>query len=163
MSETIRHGLPLLSAGQAQKEVTHNEALVAIDRQLHLAVESRGLALPPAAPIAGSAYIVAAGASGAWAGQSGKIASFDGYGWHVTAPVKGCLAWVADEAAFSVYDGDWSLGGWPADGLRISGRQVMAAIPVAIAAPGGGSVMDSQCRTALVQLLSALRDQGIVL
>lgn len=163
MSETVRHGLPLLSAGQAQKEVTHNEALLTIDRQLHLAVESRGLESPPAAPIAGSAFIVAAGAGGAWAGQSGKIASFDGFGWHFAAPVKGCLAWVADEAAFSVYDGDWSTGGWPADGLRISGRQLMAAPPVAVAAPVGGSVIDSQCRAALVQLLAALRNQGIVL
>lgn len=163
MSVTIRHALPLLSAGQAQKEVTHNEALLTIDRQLHLAIESRGLAMPPPAPVAGSAFIVAAGAGGAWAAETGKIASFDGYGWHFAAPVKGCLAWIVDEAVFSVYDDGWSVGGWPAEGLRVSGRQVMSASPVSITAPGGGSIVDSQCRAALVQLISALRDQGIVL
>lgn len=163
MSETIRHALPLLSAGQAQKEVTHNEALLAIDRQLHLAVESRGLALPPPMPIAGSAYIIAAGAGGAWAGQAGNIASFDGFGWQFAAPVKGGLAWIVDEAAFSVYDDGWSLGGWPAAGLRISGREVLSAPPETIAAPVGGSIVDSQCRDILGQLLNALRDQGIVL
>jgi hypothetical protein len=119
--------------------------------------------LPPAAPVAGSAYIVASAATGDWAGQTGKIAHYDGFGWVFTSPVKGCLAWIVDEAAFSVYDGSWSTGGWPAEGLRISGRQVLAAAPVSVAPAAGGSVVDTQCRATLDQLLSALRDQGIVL
>jgi hypothetical protein len=53
MSNTIRHSLPLLAAGQAQKEVTHNEALLAIDRQLQLSVVSRTRAQPPTVPVAG--------------------------------------------------------------------------------------------------------------
>lgn len=163
MSETIRHALPLLAAGQAQKEITHNEALVAIDRQLHLAVESRAQSVPPVGPAAGAAYIVAAGASGEWAGRAGQIASFDGFGWRFTAPVRGCVAWIADEAAFTVHDGSWSTGGWPADGLRISGRQMLSAEPVTIAPPVGGATVDAQCRAVMVQLLTALQDQGIVL
>lgn len=163
MSETIRHALPLLSAGQAQKEVTHNEALLAIDRQLHLAVESRALSVPPATPVAGSAYIIAAGASGEWAGRAGHIASFDGFGWHFTAPVVGCVAWVADEQAFSAFAGSWAMAGWPVRGLRISGRDVLAAAPTAVDPPAGGAVADGECRAALAQLLTALKDQGIVL
>jgi hypothetical protein len=163
MNETTRHALPLLSAGQAQKEITHNEALLAIDRQLHLAVESRALEVPPTAPASGAAYIIATGAAGEWKGRAGQIASFDGFGWHYTVPVKGCVAWIADEAAFSVHDGSWSASGWTANGLRISGRAVLAVQPVAIAAPAGGTNVDSQCRAVVVQLLTALRDQGIVL
>jgi hypothetical protein len=163
MSETIRHGLPLLAAGQAQKEITHNEALVAIDRQLHLAVESRVVGTPPANPAAGETYIVPAGASGNWQGRTGHIASFDGFGWVFTAPVRGCMAWIADEAAFSVYDSNWSTGGWPADGLRILGREVLSAEPVAVAPPLGGAIVDAECRAVVSQLLLALKDQGIVL
>ena len=55
MSETIRHELPLLSFGQAQREVTHNEALLLVDRLLHLVALSRSLAIPPAAPAPGDA------------------------------------------------------------------------------------------------------------
>jgi hypothetical protein len=163
MSETVRHALPLLVAGQAQKEITHNEALLAIDRQLHLAVESRALSLPPASPVSGAMYIVANGASGAWSGQAGKIASFDGFGWQFTIPVKGCLVWIADEQVFSVHDGDWSAGGWPAKGLQIGNRQVLTAPPVAVVSPTGGSTVDTECRAALAQMVSALRNQGIVL
>jgi hypothetical protein len=163
MSETIRHALPLLAAGQAQKEITHNEALVVIDRQLHLAVESRLLSAPPASPVPGDAYIVGTGASGDWAGRAGQIASFDGFGWQFTAPVRGCVAWIADETAFAVHDNGWSTGGWPANGLRISGRDLLSATPVAIAAPAGGATVDGQCRAVVVQLLAALKDQGIVL
>lgn len=163
MSDTIRHALPLLSAGQAQKEITHNEAILAIDRQLHLAVQSRALAMPPAAPVAGAAYIVAAGAADAWAGQAGNIASYDGFGWHFTVPVTGCVAWIVDEAVFTVHAGGWSAGGWPAKGLRVAGREILSAAPATIASPTGGSVVDSECRTALAQLLTALKDQGIVL
>lgn len=163
MSETIRHSLPLLAAGQAQKEITHNEALMTIDRQLHLAIESRILATPPANPAAGAAYIVAADAIGEWAGRDGQIASFDGFGWQYDPPVRGCVAWIIDEYAFAVHDGGWWTGGWPAAGLRISGRDVLSATPVAIAAPVGGTTSDSQCRAVVAQLLTALKDQGIVL
>lgn len=163
MSETIRHALPLLSAGQAQKEITHNEAILAIDRQLHLAVQLRVLAAPPETPVAGHAYIIAAGAVDAWAGQSGNIASYDGFGWHFAEPVVGCVAWIVEEAVFSVYAGDWSTGGWPATGLRVAGRDVLSATPASIAGPVGGLVVDSECRAALAYLLTALKDQGVVL
>ena len=34
--ETRRCGLPLLAVSQAEKEITHNEALVLIDALLHM-------------------------------------------------------------------------------------------------------------------------------
>lgn len=162
MSATIRHELPLLAAGQAQKEVTHNEALLAIDRQLHLAVLSRALTVPPEAPAAGSAYIVPSGADGAWAGHSTAVASHDGFGWTFVSPIRGCLAWIVDEGVFAVFDGGWSVGGWPVEALKIGGRQVLGATPVSIANPSGGVTADIEVRAVLAQLLGALRGQGIV-
>jgi hypothetical protein len=163
MAETLRHALPLLAAGQAQKEITHNEALLAIDRKLHLAVLSMQVAMPPAAPAAGDAYIVPAGALGAWAGQSGRVASFDGFGWLLSAPVMGTLALVQDLGVFAFFDGLWRADAWPVASLSVDGRSVLAAPAVAVAGPSGGGVVDSQCRQAVDALISALRSQGVIL
>jgi hypothetical protein len=162
MNETPRHRLPLLAAGQAQKEVTHNEALLALDRQVQLSVISRQLAAPPAAASAGAAYIVAAPGSGAWAGHAGAIASFDGYAWHFTDPVIGALAWVGDEGVFSVFDGGWSADGWPVSALRIGGRTLLAGPPATIAAPAGGSIVDAESRASIGAVIAALRAQGLL-
>jgi len=66
MSETARWDLPLLFAGQAQKEVFHNEALVRMDMLMHARAESADLAEPPEMPDVGQCWIVANGAVGAW-------------------------------------------------------------------------------------------------
>ena len=104
MSESNRWALPLLAAGQAQKEITHNEAILAIDRLLHLAVESRTLSTPPTEPRTGVTYIVGADPDGVWVACSGKLAAFNGAGWIMTSPRVGCLAWIVDEAQFAVFD-----------------------------------------------------------
>ena len=161
MDETLRHRLPLLAMGQAQKEVTHNEALIAIDRQLHPSVLTRGLTVPPAIPAAGDSYIVAPGASGAWAGKADQLALFDGHGWTFDAPGRGCLAWIIDEVSFAVFDLGWSVGGWPVTALRIGGRQVLGAAPVVIAAASGGTVVDAEARSSIAAILALLRDQGL--
>jgi len=163
MDRTGRYGFPLLSAGQAQKEVTHNEALLQIDRMLHVAVATRGSNEPPAAPSQTASYIVGSAPTGAWTERADCLASYDGTGWTFTNPVRGCLAWIIGEAVFSVYDTGWSIGGWPTNGLKIGGRAVLAAPPVAIASPADGAVVDAQARTVIAAMIVALRNQGIVL
>ena len=86
MTDTPNLGLPLLAAAQAQKHVTHNEALLAIDALLHCAVLDRDVAAPPASPPVGARYIVAAGATGLWAGKSAMIAAWQGEAWLYLAP-----------------------------------------------------------------------------
>lgn len=56
------------------------------------------LATPPGGPSIGDRYIVGAGATGAWAGQDGSIATWNGTAWTFdsSAPV-GCFALVEDE------------------------------------------------------------------
>ena len=65
MSDTPRLRLPLIAAAQAQKHVTHNEALRLLYALVQLAVIDRATAAPPAAPTEGDCHIVAAGATGA--------------------------------------------------------------------------------------------------
>lgn len=104
MSDTPLLGLPLIAASQAQKHVTHNEALLLLDALTQLSVISRAMATPPAAAD-GARYLVAAAASGAWAGQQGRIALMQGGGWVFIAPRPGWRAWVEDEARLLAFDG----------------------------------------------------------
>jgi Protein of unknown function (DUF2793) len=55
--------LPFLEAAQAQKHVTHNEALSVLDAVVHLSVLDRDLAVPPPAPQEGDRYLVSRAAS----------------------------------------------------------------------------------------------------
>lgn len=163
MTGTARHGLPLLSAGQAQKEVTHNEALLKIDRLLQVAVETRALSAPPAVPLQHALYVVGPAPDGDWAGHAGRFASHDGFGWTFTDPIRGCLAWIVDEGCFAVFDSIWSDGDWPAAGLLIAGRRMLGLPPAAVAAPSGGTIVDSEARECFSILLVALRDQGLII
>lgn len=100
--------LPLLAANQAQKHVTHNEALVALDALVHLSVLDRDSGAPPASPAAGNRYCVAGGGSGLWSGKDGKIAVYDNDAWIFFTPQAGWLCWVEDENLSITYDGsDW--------------------------------------------------------
>lgn len=106
--------LPLMQASQAQKHVTHNEALMRLDLLVQLTVENRALITPPASPAEADRHIVAAGATGAWAGQAGKIALWQDGAWQFIAAVAGWQAWVLDEQALVVFNGSaWVTGGVP--------------------------------------------------
>lgn len=104
MSDTPLLGLPLIAAAQAQKHVTHNEALLALDALIQLSVVSRSLASPPAAAD-GERYLVAAPGQGAWAGQQGRIALAQGGGFTFITPRKGWRMWVEAEEKLIVFDG----------------------------------------------------------
>ena len=109
MSETSPVlGLPLIQPAQAQKHVTHNEALRLLDAVTQLSVVTAPQAAPPASPLRGQRYIVAAPGSGAWAGQGGQIAVFDDPGWLFFAPAPGWRADVTESGVTLRYDGtDW--------------------------------------------------------
>lgn len=97
--------LPYILAAQAQKHVTHNEAIRALDAIVQIGVLDRDLAAPPATPANGDRYIVAASPTGAWAGQAGRIAAYQDGAWMFYPPREGWIAWLADENAAVVYDG----------------------------------------------------------
>ncbi|MGI4877439.1 MAG: DUF2793 domain-containing protein [Janthinobacterium lividum] len=164
MAETTgRYLLPLLQSGQAQKEVTHNQAVAGVDALLHLAVASRTHAAPPAGPQAPAAWIVGAAATGIWSGRAGELALFDDAGWSYVAPRDGCLAYVRDEGVFAVYaEGNWLDDAWPAKGLLIGGRRLLSAEPTAILQVSGGSVVDVQARATIAAMLNALQTMGLV-
>ena len=163
MDSTCRWALPQLFAGQAQKELFHNEALARIDMLLHGAAESANLDEPPVAPTAGACWIVAVGAIGAWEGQDGAVAGWTEGGWRFAAPRAGLSLWVADRGHVMLHDGvNWRDSAVQADGIHIGGTKVVGAAGAAIASPTGGATVDAEARSALVAILGALREHGLI-
>jgi hypothetical protein len=161
MPQTPRLALPLIAPGQSQKDVTHNEALLALDQMITLVVASRSLAAPPANPALGEIQIVAAAAAVAWGHPAGTLVQWLGAGWQASPPRDGQIALLADEGLMLVHRAGWQAL-WPVAGLAIGGRSVLTAVPAAISAPAGGSTVDSQARASLSALLQALQQQGIL-
>ena len=125
--DTTILSLPLILPAQAQKHVTHNEALVKLDLMVQLAVINRTLTAPPPLPTLGDRHIVAAGATGPWVGQSGRIALFTEAGWQFTQALPGWQAYVMAESQMAFFNGL----GWIAlsDGPFTVGRLGVSATP----------------------------------
>lgn len=160
---TPRFSMPLLHAGQAQKEVDHNEAIALIDLALHATVIAAGRNVPPEDPAAGQCWIVGVAPVGQWAGRAGSIAGWSAGGWRFVAPRAGMAAWDAEERVALRYDGvTWTRGVARTDGLYVDGEKVVGQRGSAITPPVGGSVVDQEAREALIQILNALQEHGLV-
>lgn len=105
MANSPNLGLPYIDQNQSQKHVTHNLALRALDAIAHLAVIRDDWAAPPATPADGDRYIVASGATGAWAGHAGHVAAWQDGAWTFYAPKTGWRCFVALTAAINVWNG----------------------------------------------------------
>jgi hypothetical protein len=103
--ESARLGLPYILAGQAQKHITHNEAIRLLDGLVQMAVLRRDLAEPPATPANGELHIVAAGATGDWLGWDFNIAYFVDGAWLKLVPLAGWRAWVVEESDLVIHNG----------------------------------------------------------
>lgn len=144
--------LPYILAAQAQKHVTHNEALRLLDGLIQLSVLDRNLATPPGSPAEGARYIVASGATGAWSGWAGDIALRSDGAW-VRLPARtGWVVWVQDESRVVVRIGSvWT----PLD--EAMGLLAQAgSVDVAVGALGGTTGM-----AVLEQTLSGLSGASV--
>ena len=140
-STSPRFALPLLFAGQAQKEAFVNEAHALTDALLHCAIEGE-TASPPATPVEGSNWLVAVSPTGAWAGQAGKIACRQAGNWLFVTPRDGMTLLNRTNGQQRRYFASWLA-------------------PSAPAAPSGGSTVDAEARTAIAALVTALRTAGV--
>lgn len=105
MSQSPNLRLPYLDANQNQKTVTHNAALTVLDALVQCGIQSAALTAPPAAPGDGQCWIVASGATGAWAGKDLDIAAWQDGAWAFYPPSKGMLAYNDATAALIVWNG----------------------------------------------------------
>lgn len=158
-----RMKLPYLQPGQAQKEITHNEALQLLDMLVQPVAESADLAAPPAAPEEGRCWIVAMGAAGAWAGRTGQIAQWTIGGWRFSEPAEGWRCHVRDRATGMMFDGSaWIHEAVRSDALYLDGERVLTVRQPAIVDPTDGATIDAEARSAIAAILDRLRVHGLI-
>ena len=104
MSDTTRLGLPLMDAAQAQKHVTHNEALVRLDALTHLSVGARADA-PAGVNSEGARFLVSQTPAGAFVGHGDQVACYQDGGWLFLAPKAGWRVYLEDVFSLQVFDG----------------------------------------------------------
>ncbi len=108
---TAKMDLPLLMPAQAQKHVTVNEAMLRLDGQVDLVLQSTTRLSPPETVVDGLCWAVPSGATNAWEGQAGKIAIGANGGWLFVQPTFGRRALVADRGLTAIHDGSvWVAG-----------------------------------------------------
>lgn len=141
-----RHALPLLTTAQAQKEITHNEALILIDALLHPFVQGRA-SEPPTLTESdqGKCWLVDEIPAGSWTSHSSEIACWTGGSWRFLKLSVG--ARIFDDSSQSY--GHLTGSGW--------------LFAPEIATPIGGAVVDSEAREVIELLLEHLRAVGVVM
>lgn len=161
MTPKIR--IPLLAAGQAQKEITHNEALAIIDALIVPVVQSVAPSNVPSSPLAGQSWIVGTSPTGDWLGQANALATWSQGGWRFTLPINGfVVSSLADGMQFQFDGAAWVKGQINAANYNVNGTRVVSARQPAISSPSGGSVVDAEVRIIVTAILAAMQTHGLI-
>lgn len=113
---TTNLDLPFILPAQAQKHVTHNEALQRLDALVQLVVTTSA-ANPPTEPEDGELYWVTMPESGSWTGHADQLALFQDGIWVFIGPKLGWTAVFLDEQRLKIFNGDdWIEPPLPEDG-----------------------------------------------
>lgn len=89
----------------------YNYTQRALDALLCAYAISDSIATPPGSPADSDTYIVPTGAAGAWSGQAGKIAAFQGGVWEFYTPPTGFRAYILSRTGFYW----WNASSWVAE------------------------------------------------
>jgi Protein of unknown function (DUF2793) len=159
---THRLALPFIAPGQAQKEMTHNEALARLDMLVQPVVEGIAPAAVPSAPALGQCWIVGVNAADAWAGHDGALACCTVGGWRFVTSFEGMSVWNrAQQMVATRIGGAWVSGEVNARQIKVDGVRVLTARQPAIARPLGGIAIDAEARTALNAIIATLAVHGL--
>ena len=110
MAQTARLGLALMAASQAQKHVTHNDALLSLDSLVQAVVVETDRLAPPATAQEGEAYLIGTSPTGSFAGQAGMLAAYMAGSWRFFQPQTGWMVFVKSRNAVMVLSGgSWHL------------------------------------------------------
>ena len=127
------------------------------------AVEGLPLATPPASPVIGACYLIAGSPSGAWSGHAQQLAAYTSGGWRFVAPRDGMSVYVVSSGKIAVYHGgSWEVGTVTGSQLVVEGQKVVGSRGAAIVAPTGGTTIDAEARTAVGQIITAMRQHGLI-
>ena len=101
--------LPFIMPSQAQKHVTHNEALQQLDAIVQLSVVQVNALTPPVTPEPGDCYALGNGPTGEWSGQDNNIAYRADNGWVFITPQDGWRCWdLSSNSMLYFYAGAWN-------------------------------------------------------
>ncbi len=122
---TTRLDLPFILPAQAQKHVTHNEALLKLDAVVQLVIDGESND-PPDSPDEGETYWIGGPGTGAFAGREGRLAVRQDGAWTFITPRPGWQAVFRDSTQARIFDGsEWQSPALPnelsLDRLGISG------------------------------------------
>lgn len=129
MTTTPLLGITDWAAAQASPWLVHNDAIRLLEQgSMWFSVKDKDLATPPGSPADGDGYIVAASATGAWAGQDGNLAFYVATsGWKFLTAVNGMNAYVQDEGQqYRRVAGAWSTT--PDSGIPTGGATGYALV-----------------------------------
>ncbi|GLR48802.1 DUF2793 domain-containing protein [Shinella yambaruensis] len=127
METTAHLALPYIMPSQAQKHVTHNEALRMLDALVQLSVADRVRTVPPPAPAEGDRHIVGPSAQDAWEGRDGQVAAWQDGAWAYFQPAEGWQAWVEEEQSLLLFNGgQWGPPGGTFQNLAMVGINTTA-------------------------------------
>ena len=106
MSEITHHlSLPYIMPSQAQKHVTHNEALRMLDAVVHLSVLDTGINQAPSAPNEGERYVIGDNPVSPWDGKSNQIAAYIDGAWMYFQAGEGWLTWNQASSELLIFSG----------------------------------------------------------
>lgn len=146
---SARFALPYIQPSQAQKHVTHNEALEVLDLLVQLVVQAFGATTPPALPQDGQVWALGPVPTGAWAGRGDMLAARVENAWRFIAPQPGWRAALHGGAELRIRtDAGWELS--------------VAAAPDLdnLAGVGIGAVADATNRLAVASPATLLTHTG---
>lgn len=149
MTQTDNLALPYIAASQAQKHVTHNEAIRKLDALVHLSVLQKDLTAPPSSPAKGARYLVAASATGDWQGKDNRIAAWQDGAWVFYQPKDGWCVWI--EAEKRLYA--WQTDKWEIAGSNHTNHQILDHV-------GVNATADDTNRLAISSPASLFNHQG---
>ena len=101
--------LPFLLPSQAQKHVTVNETLAALDTLVMGSVIAVDASDPPTDLASGDAFLLSSAPTGVWAGHAGTLAAWVDGAWTFYTPKPGWRVWDASSETLLVFqNGVWS-------------------------------------------------------
>ncbi len=134
--------LPLLFAGQAQKEFFINQALSILDSKMTATVTDPRPG-PPDAWNDGEMFRVTANPANGWEDQQDSIAIAVADSWAFIQPWHGQRVFDRSADRLLIYRSSWSSAVEPA-------------------LPEGGTMVDDQARAAILQIVEVLRAAGLL-
>jgi HK97 family phage major capsid protein len=160
---TERAETSILRDPYSKKPYVYFYATLLLDAVIHGCCAGAPTNVPPQAPDSGMSYICGLAPTAAWAGRANCLACWTDGGWRFVDPFDGLE--IVDSTSGRTWrfmTGQWSSGILQAIEIRVGGLKVVGSQVPAIVSATGGNTVDVEARSALSQVLQALRAHGLI-